>query len=185
MRYTKHWAGLVSAMVLAAAACTSKPEPNEPSTYGARYSAEQEQERAEFMRDTEERVDKLDREIAQLQTRLQHESRFVSAEERAEWRQDLFELEQDRREAQERLNRARNASPEEWREMRGDVASAVDGLESAVGQVGYSIRSAFAREESTTEQSAGQQSGDDAADPPPDTGQGREQPAPAPADEAK
>jgi hypothetical protein len=107
----------------------------------------------------QERIDKLDREIRQLQTRIDGESQYVSADQRAEWRQDLFELEQDRRAAQASLDRARTASPAEWQEMRSTVGAGVDRVEAAVGQLGYTIRTAFAREQTSDEAAAGQQSG--------------------------
>lgn len=144
---------------LAFVACTSKPPASEPSTYGARYSAELEHERSEFVYETQERIDKLDREIRQLQTRIEGESSYVSADQRAEWRQDLFELEQERRGAQAELDRARTASPAEWQEMRSSVGAGVDRVESAVGQLGYTIRTAFAREQTSDEAAAGQQGG--------------------------
>ena len=144
---------------LALVACTSKPPANEPSTYGARYGSELEHERAEFVYQTQERIDKLDREIRQLQVRIDGESPYVSADQRAEWRQDLFELEQERRASQAELDRARTVSPAEWRQMRGTVGAGVDRVEAAVGQVGYAIRTAFSREQTSDEAAAGQQSG--------------------------
>ena len=144
---------------LALMACTSKPPADEPSTYGARYSSELEHERAEFVYQTQERIDKLDREIRQLQVRVDGESPYVSADQRAEWRQDLFELEQERRASQAELDRARTASPAEWRLMRSSIGAGVDRIEAAVGQAGYAIRTAFSREQTSDEAAAGQQSG--------------------------
>lgn len=141
---------------LAFVACTSKPPASEPSTYGTRYSAELEHERAEFVYETQDRLDKLDREIRQLQTRIEGESAYVTAEQRAEWRQELFELEQERRATQAELERARTASPAEWQEMRGTIGAGLDRVEAAVGQLGYAIRTAFAREQAVDEAAAGQ-----------------------------
>lgn len=135
-----------SILVIAGAVACSKdkgPEPRDPSNYGSQFSAELAEERQEFINDTEERLSELDNEIARLKARIQGESQYVSESDRAEWNQDLFELQQDRERAQAELQRARTASAEEWQQMRSNIGIQVDRLESGVRALGSAIGGVF------------------------------------------
>jgi hypothetical protein len=120
---------------------------SEPSSYRSQYSAEMEEERQEFIDDTRERLTEIDREIGQLQARIQHESEYVLEDERAGWKQDLFELQQEQSDAQARLERARTASPREWEASRGALSVQVDRLEAGLATLGSRISDVFSGDE--------------------------------------
>ncbi len=145
-------AGVLVAIVATAAplgACSSHSErtqAKEPSSYRGQLRAETERERREFIQDTQERIGDLDREIAQLEERIDHESEFVSEDERAGWKEDLFELRREREDAQARLDRARTASSAEWQASRNDVSLQMDRLEAGIQTLGNRIGRAFSGE---------------------------------------
>lgn len=142
--------GLVICGVAAALAfgCGSQqantpPEaPSDDSFAGARQD-ELESERKEFIQDRRQQLDELDTEISRLEARLEHEGKFANAEEKAEWSQKLFEVRQDHQSARAELDRASQASPEEWEEMRGGLNTAFDTLQAGVSEVGSDIADLF------------------------------------------
>jgi hypothetical protein len=139
-RMLTHLAALTLALPCAVG-CASTNSP--PPSYAEERHDELESERAEFIEETREDLAELDTEIAHLSVKIKHESKFVDEEQRAEWRQDLFELKQERTKLTAELERARTASHAEWQEMRGNVGSAVDGLQAGVAKVRAEVTTAF------------------------------------------
>lgn len=131
---------------LALSAACGRPDPEEPRSYGERVDAELAQERQSYIDTQQQRIDELQNEIGRLEARLEGESEFVDEAQRAEWRNELFEQKIELNEAEARLQAARTASDEEWRQMRGNLGLTLDRAEAAVGQIGYSFRSLFAGE---------------------------------------
>ncbi len=126
-------------LALASGCGSSQRTANEPPSFSAYREGELESERQEFIQDAQSRLGELQNEIGRLETRLQHESKFVDAEEQAEWSQALFERKQEHMRLTNELQRAQNASDAEWEEMRGGFMSAIDTLESGVSKIGDEI----------------------------------------------
>lgn len=124
------------------ASCASERATNEPASYQALKQDELASERDEYIEDTRERLTEVDRDIEHVKAKLEHESEFVDQNQRASWKQDLFELEQERAELGARLDRARSASPEEWEEMRGTLGSSTDALQAGVRKLRVDVAEA-------------------------------------------
>lgn len=129
------------------AGCASERATNEPASYQELKQQELASERDEYIRETRERLTEVDRDIEHVKTKLEHESKFVDEGERANWKEDLFELEQERAELGARLERARNASPAEWEEMRGTLGAATDALQAGVQKLRVEVSDALAMNE--------------------------------------
>jgi len=125
------------------AGCASERTAREPASYQELKQDELASERDEYIRDTQERLTEVDRDIQHVKAKLEHESEFVDKEQQASWKQDLFELEQDRAELGARLDRARSASPAEWEEMRGTLGTATDSLQAGVRKLRVEVSEAI------------------------------------------
>ena len=119
------------------------PQVQQPQSYGEYRQQEQNEERDEFIAEKKSTLDELDNDIGRLEVKLNHEAKYVDAEERAEWSQDLFELRQERDRVRSELERARTASDAEWAEMRGTLGGAVDSLEAGFETVRGEVMAAF------------------------------------------
>jgi hypothetical protein len=128
--------------------------PNDPTSYDDQLSSELADERASFIGDKQEQLDELDQKIGQMKARLDHESEYVSESERADWKQDLFELEQQRAQARSRLQRAKTATPAEWKAARNDVSLTFDRLEAGVETLGSRIGRLFSSSDPSAEDRA-------------------------------
>ncbi len=133
--------------VFAVAACGGTKTEARSSGYNQNLSAEFQAERQEFISETQQRLSEVDNRISELQSTIQGESPYVSESQRAEWREDLAELKREQQSAQSRLQQARTASPQGWREMRSDIGLQVDRLEAGVEQIGYAVSDLFAEEQ--------------------------------------
>jgi hypothetical protein len=136
-----------ASLVAVASGCSSDSTVRKPASYSQYRQSEIEAERQEFVSEGRARLDKLDREIALLEAKLQHESQFVDAEQRAEWSQDLFEKKQKQGELRAELYRAQTVSAEEWKEMRGNVGTALDSMEAGVKKIRDEIMARVSGEE--------------------------------------
>lgn len=112
--------------------CASERATNEPASFQQLKQEELASEREDYIEDTQERLKEVDRDVEHVKAKLEHESKFVDVDQRASWKQDLFELEQERAELGARLERARTASPEEWEEMRGTLGTSTDALQAGI-----------------------------------------------------
>lgn len=130
-------------LALASGCGSSQQAANEPPSLSTYRSNELESERQEFIEDAQSRLGELQNEIGRLETRLQHESKFVDADKQAEWSQALFESKQEQTRLTSQLQRAQTANDAEWEEMRGGFKSAVDTLEAGVSKVGDEIMHVF------------------------------------------
>ncbi len=137
----------IAASLLAAAALggCARPSPSEPSTYHAKLDQELAQDRANFIDKTRARLREVDNETNLLKAKLDAESPYVSDDKRAEWKQQLFDLQQERKQLDAELHRAETISLNEWRAMRGNLGVMLDSLEAAVKQMSYEVRTAFSR----------------------------------------
>lgn len=135
-RYTFACLGLITAAV---AGCSSQRASGEPPSYQEMKQDELDSERREFIEDTQQRLGEVEREREHLSVKLKHESKFVDAEERAAWSQELFELGQERERLQAELERARTANDEEWKQMRGDIGVATDSLQAAMAKLSADV----------------------------------------------
>ena len=131
------------------AGCASDRTAREPASYQELKQDELASERDEYIRDTQERLTEVDRDIQHVKAKLEHESEFVGQEKQASWKQDLFELEQDRAELGARLDRARSASPAEWEEMRGTLGTATDSLQAGVRKLRADVSEAMGLDRET------------------------------------
>lgn len=118
---------------------SDQQQPSYPEMYGQKLDAELEQERRDFIAEKQEDLREIENEINRLQVRLDNEAQYVDADQRAEWSNDLFELKQERQNLQASLARAQEATPEEWREMRGFLGTSIDRLEAGVSALGGQI----------------------------------------------
>lgn len=105
---------------------------------------ELESERKEFIAEGRKRLDKLESDIALLETKIEHESKFVDEQQRAKWSQELFEDRQEKMRLEAELARAKNASAAEWAQMRGTFGRAVDTVEASIAKIGAEIGQALA-----------------------------------------
>jgi hypothetical protein len=140
-------------LVALAAGCGSNNQVNsdrQTNSYSQLKQKELASERQEFISDHRQQLDGLDNQIARLETRLTHEGRYVDAQQRAEWSQELFELRQQQRRTRAELERAENATPEEWAEMRGTIGNAVDSVEAGVQKLAGEMGNLFSSNEATT-----------------------------------
>lgn len=133
---------LAAALAFGCASQKSNTE-RQADSYAQLKQDELESERREFIRERQEQLNELDTQISRLEARLQHEAEFVDAAEKAEWDQDLFELRQDQGRAQAELDRASQATPEQWAQMRGDLGVTVDSLQASVNKAGSEITGLF------------------------------------------
>jgi Skp family chaperone for outer membrane proteins len=138
-------AALAVAAVASVVSCggSSEPRVENPKSFQQQFSAEMNEERQQFIRDSERRLDELDNKVGQLQARVDHESQYVQPSESAEWKQQLFEQRQQQQKVRQELERARNATPEEWQAMRGGLDRAVDRVEAAFSTMGANITGIF------------------------------------------
>lgn len=125
------------------AGCASERTAREPASYQELKQDELASERDEYIRDTQARLTEVDRDIQHVKAKLEYESEFVDKQQQASWKQDLFELEQDRAELGARLDRARSASPAEWEEMRGTLGTATDSLQAGVRKLRMDVSEAI------------------------------------------
>lgn len=146
-RNAKQSLAALTALLLGAGCGASTPPPGEPRSMSSYRQTELQAEREDFISDTEERLGELDNEIAHLDVKLQHESRFVDEDQRADWRQEVFERKQEQTRLRAELDRARGASPAEWEAMRGTIGSAVDTLEAGVKMLTDRVTGVFASSE--------------------------------------
>lgn len=137
--------GLAAALAFSCGSqqANTPPEAPEDDSFAQARQQELESERKELIRDRGQQLDELEKEISRLEVRLEHEGKLVSAEERAEWSQKLFELRQDHRSARAELDRASQATPEEWEEMRGSMNVMVDTLQAGVSEAGSDVADLF------------------------------------------
>jgi hypothetical protein len=132
------------------AACAGERAANEPASYQDLKQEELASERDDYIRDTRERLTEVDRDIEHVKAKLEHESKFVDEGQRASWKEDLFELQQERAELGAQLDRASTASPAEWEEMRGTVGTATDALQAGVRKLRVEVSDAVAVNEDAT-----------------------------------
>jgi Skp family chaperone for outer membrane proteins len=109
-----------------------------------RIDAEIESERQQFIDGARERVANLTREMNDLEDRADKDSPYASADERAEWSQQLFELKQQRARLEAELDRAHTATAEEWKAMRGPLGRTLDTLEAAAQKLRHDVPVIFA-----------------------------------------
>ncbi len=134
---------IASSLLAAALGGCAKPPPAEAPTYKARLDQELEEERSNFINKTSARLHEVDRQIGQMKAKIDGESPYVTPEKRAEWKQQLFDLQQERKQLDAEMKRAQNISLSEWRAMRGNLGVMLDSLEAAVLQMSYQVRTAF------------------------------------------
>lgn len=138
---------LVSVLALGCASDQSGAKTPDDQSFSQLRQEELESERREFVSDRRQQLEEMDTQINRLEARLEHEGKFVDAEEKAEWSQELFELRQQHRQARAELDRAENASPEEWAEMRSTAGYAIDTLQAGVNSITNDISGLFAGDE--------------------------------------
>jgi TolA-binding protein len=164
--FTSAASAVVALALVVSCGGSNEPRVDNPKSYQQQFAAELNEERQQFISDTEKRLDKLDNEIGRMQARVEHESQYVSASESAEWKQKLFEQRMEQQKARQELDRARSASPEEWAAMRGGLDKQVDRLEAGLSSMGANISGLFEGDEPKTEDSERQPvRGQDEADP--------------------
>jgi hypothetical protein len=132
------------AVLATASGCSSQPKKTaEPPSMGQYRQNELESERQEFIREAQGRLGELDKEIAHLEVKIKHESPYVSADQRAEWSQELFERKREQAQVRAEIARAREVNAEEWEEMRGDLGSAIDTMEAGMMKLRDEVTTAF------------------------------------------
>jgi TolA-binding protein len=161
-------AALAAAAIASVVSCGggSEPRVENPKSYEQQFSAELNEERQQFIRDSEQRLDELDNKVGQLQARVDHESQYVKASESAEWKQQLFEQRQEQQKVRHELERARTASPEEWQAMRGGLDKEVDRVEAAFAAMGANITGLFKSDDKDKERQPVRGQDDDDSDLP-------------------
>lgn len=82
-------------------------------------------DRDEYQRRMENRMDQMDRQIEEMKER----SRNATGEAKAKWDREVAELEDERREARTKYNNLKNATAEQWENMKTEVDQAMDSLE--------------------------------------------------------
>jgi TolA-binding protein len=134
-------AALAAAAVASVVSCggSSEPRVENPKSFDQQFSAEMNEERQQFIRDSE------------LQARVDHESQYVQPSESAEWKQQLFEQRQQQQKVRQELERAQTATPEEWQAMRGGLDKEVDRVEAAFAAMGANITGLFKSEDEDEE----------------------------------
>lgn len=130
----------------ALAGCASERTEAKDPSYETLKSEEIESERQEFIQEKREEISEVGAKIESLQTKIEEESSSVDEHQRAEWRNVLFELEQERSHLKAELDRAQNVNEEEWKVMRGDIPVAVDSLQAGVTKLGNDVTNLFASE---------------------------------------
>jgi hypothetical protein len=133
---------LAAALAFGCASQKSSTE-READSFAQMKQAELDSERREFIRERQQQLNELDTQISRFETRLQHEAKFVDADEKAEWNQELFELRQEQGRVQAELDRATQATPEEWAQMRGNLGTMLDSLQAGVNKAGAEITGLF------------------------------------------
>lgn len=136
------------------AGCASERATNEPASYQDLKQEELASERDDYIADTRERLTEVDQDIEHVKAKLEHESKFVDEEQRASWKEDLFELQQERAELGAHLERANTASPAEWEEMRGTLGTATDALQAGVRKLRVEVTDAVTTDEAATPSAA-------------------------------
>jgi hypothetical protein len=136
--YTFACLGLIT---LVAAGCSSERANSEPPSYQEIKEDELDSERQEFINETQQRLGEVEREREHLAVKLKHEAKFVDAEERAVWSQELFDLGQERERLHGELERAQTTNNEEWKQMRGDIGVATDSLQAAMSKLSAEVSS--------------------------------------------
>ncbi|MBI5535813.1 MAG: hypothetical protein HY898_24050 [Deltaproteobacteria bacterium] len=126
--------------------CVYAKAPSPPpgnQSFAAYQQAKLESVRQEFIQQKSERLQAVQTEIERLDARLTHEAPYADAEERAAWSQRLWELRQEQTRLQAEVDRARTATPAEWREMRGPVGNAIDVLQANAVKIAHDIDARF------------------------------------------
>jgi hypothetical protein len=146
------WYSIGLGMLLVTSACASDSADGKrgAQTFSQLREQELQEERRDFLAESQGRLEEVNRDIARMETRLKHEGELVDAAQRAEWSQELFELKQERANLEARVVRAESATPEEWREMRGTLGVGIDSLEAGVTRLGNALSNAFGSDESAT-----------------------------------
>src|SRR5438105_2950468 len=97
-----------SLLVVVAAATAvgcGRPSPAEPSSYHARVDENLERDRGEFIAKSNARLAEVDNQIGLLQAKIGAESAYVTEDKRAQWKQQLFDLRQERRQLDAEVKR--------------------------------------------------------------------------------
>jgi hypothetical protein len=132
--------GFVSATAFGCA--SERTEPKNPS-YETLKTQEVESEREEFIQEKRQQISEVQKEMQELQRKIDQDSASVDERQRAEWRNVLFELEQERSHLDAELDRAQSVNHQEWEVMRGDIPVAVDSLQAGVTKLGNDVTNLF------------------------------------------
>ncbi len=132
------------AMLAALQGCSGERSNTPPPSYAELRQEELAEERGEFLRETRARLSEVQTDIEHLQTRLDNEKQYVSTDEHAGWSQRLFELKQEKNRLEAELERAENATPAEWDQMRGTIGTSTDSLQAGLSKLGLEVSQALA-----------------------------------------
>lgn len=111
---------------------TGQPaEEAKPPMPQADVEAAIQEERNQLVRDAQARLDALDRNIADLEARMNRAEARVQQESR----EALAELKEQRRKTAEQLDKAKAATRETWSDMKRETQNALDRLESSYNSI--------------------------------------------------
>lgn len=147
---------LVLLCVAAGCASQTAPEAEDPSdpSFDELKSHELDSERQQFIDDRREQLAEVSKEMEEVRSKLDGPSKSNEAQ-RADWSNRLFELEQQQNQLRAELDRAEQASDEEWKAMRGDLRVAIDTLQAGVAKLGSEISNVVSSDERKVRADAG------------------------------
>ena len=89
------------------------------------------QQKEEYQKKMEARLQELDSEIQQLQAKAQSSATELKEKSKAEFNQSMEDLRNKQQVATEKLNELKSASGQAWEDIKGGVNSAMDELGKA------------------------------------------------------
>jgi len=89
------------------------------------------QQKEEYQKQIEAKLQALDREINELQTMAQSKATGLKEESKAEFNQTIEELRNKKQAAAEQLDKLKSASGKAWEDIKAGVDSAMDDLSAA------------------------------------------------------
>lgn len=131
---------MVNALSLAVAsffviACTEQASEETRKAANGTY-ADLQKEKQEFERAMETKVADLNRELAVLKGKAE----MATGEAKKEWQEQVDELDKHLTVAQNKLKEVKNATADNWKEVKADVETTLDDLGKSFGQAAERLK---------------------------------------------
>lgn len=134
---------IVGAVVIMGAACDGTADNSTTTGTGAATTTAGGQTQAELSASYQAQINDLEADIAALDDRIDSATTSLSTTTRVQWEATQNALQTALNNARSRVERFRNASADEWEELRSETAAAVNVVAQAVANAGAALDAAI------------------------------------------